>query len=624
MRNRSFLGLILNLLFSWPAFGMGDVLFVPEGNSPSSVVRPMKYIVLEEDVPFSEQVVYDYTVYEVCHDFDLNGSSVTIPEGSLLFFNGGSLSNGSVIGNGTRINTEVEYRVFDNVVFSGFDLPFIDIRWVGGVSDCDEKSLTGTDNGPAFAKAIDLAGKFYPGLAIRVVGKYLISSSISTDYDINIFGFHNNSRRLLVSDPIPSSPSLICVAEGVTAFTMNGQGRESRSANFSFHNLKISGASSSCFLESTASGAPSRVSVIEECEFRGLGYCVKLSNSGRDTMLGNLTVEKCNVWYCGKFIAAYSSGNNRTFTNLIVENCNIEQGGSEQLHLENVFGPIIIKNNIIEGLSSPLYFSSLSAKIRIEDNYFEALSGDAITIVSRNMNTDVYLGGNFYDSSIRYNLSLCQVYNLDFRRCSSASVFRMCTIDKSCVNLSDFDLSWISLYCLFDPDQMTGMIPSTTYPLIDRTIGPFLARSCDTSYGEFLVHDYDSTPSKADCFAFVVDGTTLSIGLGVNGSAVYNTIYTREKTCIIYRQLPYSKGRNKLYIKGNSQCVIGVPQFIPIETGNIADIRLATINNTIACSSVNRPTFEKPIGFSVFDVDLKRTLFWDGASWVDGMGEPVK
>lgn len=43
------------------------------------------------------------TVYEIRYDFDLNGTEITIPEGCTLKFNGGSLCNGTLIGNNTII-----------------------------------------------------------------------------------------------------------------------------------------------------------------------------------------------------------------------------------------------------------------------------------------------------------------------------------------------------------------------------------------------------------------------------------------------------------------------------------------------------------------------------------------
>ena len=43
------------------------------------------------------------TVYEIRYDFDLNGETINIPEGCTLKFEGGCLSNGTVVLNNTRV-----------------------------------------------------------------------------------------------------------------------------------------------------------------------------------------------------------------------------------------------------------------------------------------------------------------------------------------------------------------------------------------------------------------------------------------------------------------------------------------------------------------------------------------
>lgn len=47
------------------------------------------------------------TIYVIQYDFDLQGETLTIPEGCTLDFQGGSFSNGSVIGNNTKIKVEL-------------------------------------------------------------------------------------------------------------------------------------------------------------------------------------------------------------------------------------------------------------------------------------------------------------------------------------------------------------------------------------------------------------------------------------------------------------------------------------------------------------------------------------
>ena len=53
------------------------------------------------------------TIYEIRYDFDLNGEEITIPQGCVLDFQGGSLNNGFLVGNNTAIysNSVAFYKV---------------------------------------------------------------------------------------------------------------------------------------------------------------------------------------------------------------------------------------------------------------------------------------------------------------------------------------------------------------------------------------------------------------------------------------------------------------------------------------------------------------------------------
>ena len=45
----------------------------------------------------------DNTIYEVRYDFDLDGNTITIPENCVLLFKEGTISNGTVVLNNTRV-----------------------------------------------------------------------------------------------------------------------------------------------------------------------------------------------------------------------------------------------------------------------------------------------------------------------------------------------------------------------------------------------------------------------------------------------------------------------------------------------------------------------------------------
>lgn len=73
--------------------------------------------VLKGNLPFAAQVSDEATKYVIKFDFDLGGGSVTIPEGCLLEFDGGSLSNGTVVLNGCAVLPT--YDAFAGVTVSG-------------------------------------------------------------------------------------------------------------------------------------------------------------------------------------------------------------------------------------------------------------------------------------------------------------------------------------------------------------------------------------------------------------------------------------------------------------------------------------------------------------------------
>lgn len=74
------------------------------------------YVILRPGSTFAEQVTAANTVYEIRYDFDLDGGMVAIPAGCQLKFNGGSISNGTLKGNGTEVKGVYQ---FDSVLFDG-------------------------------------------------------------------------------------------------------------------------------------------------------------------------------------------------------------------------------------------------------------------------------------------------------------------------------------------------------------------------------------------------------------------------------------------------------------------------------------------------------------------------
>lgn len=68
-----------------------------------------------------QMVSYPHTIYHLQYDYNLNGETIIIPEGCTILFEGGSISNGTIIGTGTSIQSVDNNRVIFglNIIIDG-------------------------------------------------------------------------------------------------------------------------------------------------------------------------------------------------------------------------------------------------------------------------------------------------------------------------------------------------------------------------------------------------------------------------------------------------------------------------------------------------------------------------
>lgn len=95
------------------------------------VVDGMGYVILRNNKTFAEQIIKSNTIYEIRYDFDLKGEELTIGNNCILFFNGGSLANGIIVGQDTTINSDL-YAIFNDVKLKGsFKNKCLNAEWFG-------------------------------------------------------------------------------------------------------------------------------------------------------------------------------------------------------------------------------------------------------------------------------------------------------------------------------------------------------------------------------------------------------------------------------------------------------------------------------------------------------------
>ena len=78
----------------------------------------MNYVVLDSGQLFASQVATANCVYDIRYVFDLQGNVVVIPDGCVLRFCGGMLTNGTISSNDLTIQAPLT-KIFNSVTFIG-------------------------------------------------------------------------------------------------------------------------------------------------------------------------------------------------------------------------------------------------------------------------------------------------------------------------------------------------------------------------------------------------------------------------------------------------------------------------------------------------------------------------
>lgn len=109
-----------------------------------SIVGPINYL----DISIVNKA---NTIYHIQYDFNLNGQVWEVPEGCILLFEGGSLTNGIIKGNNTMIISK-EYCILPSITIQGtWNIPVVYSKWVFGNSKTSDSIQIYLSNLMAFA-----------------------------------------------------------------------------------------------------------------------------------------------------------------------------------------------------------------------------------------------------------------------------------------------------------------------------------------------------------------------------------------------------------------------------------------------------------------------------------------
>lgn len=172
---------------------MGNVKFIPE-----DFVWANK----SGTTPSDEVLGLQNSVVKILYDHDLGGADINLPEGVMLWFDGGRLLNvGSLIGNATKIYNPKNIQAFDlNVNIDGsWEGVKGCIQWFGGVSN-QSKLTYENDIAPYLSKLLSARwGVFF------LHGNYYIGSTIEILYPVTIeLGGTSRRDSVLIQNPPPT------------------------------------------------------------------------------------------------------------------------------------------------------------------------------------------------------------------------------------------------------------------------------------------------------------------------------------------------------------------------------------------------------------------------------------
>lgn len=233
-----------------------------------------KNIIASKNVLTQAMVNSAKTRYIIQYDYDLDGETITVPEGCILDFQGGSISNGTVTGSNTKIFAGLQ-TIFNSVIFAGkFNIKEAYSEWFGaipdGVHDCSShiQSALYLLYSSLSANPTRYSKKTNPVLAF-CNGDYMVGSTVLSVGSVTLRG---NGTNIISSMP-SESPVFDTAYIGSDGMWHSASGLE------------------------TSDLVPNKVIIglrFEDLNFNSVHFCIR--NTGA---VWSSWVKGCNFYDCG-------------------------------------------------------------------------------------------------------------------------------------------------------------------------------------------------------------------------------------------------------------------------------------------------------------------------------------
>lgn len=155
-------------------------------------VDEMGYVILRKNKSFKEQVTKKNTIYEIRYDFDLRGEEITIPEGCVLKFEGGSFRNGNI--NGGLVLNVPNKPIFYNLGLS--NIKFINNTTpesFGAIGDGSTDDTESLRYAIYYSSLLGVKLVCVPKIKYRITNSLNYYNNAYYDVKLNIYGEQHKS-----------------------------------------------------------------------------------------------------------------------------------------------------------------------------------------------------------------------------------------------------------------------------------------------------------------------------------------------------------------------------------------------------------------------------------------------
>lgn len=580
------------------------------------------------------------TIYKITKDYDLAGSTLTIPSGCTLDFQGGSFSNGTIIGTNTKISGDVQYSIFNLSIVTGFNVEYWDVRWFGATDGNDISNIL---------KHI-CSNLSQNGVPIKIVGNYKFNSPIIIEGDLTLIGNQFPNRQLTsFPESTKKNVSSITIASNITAITIVGNNATSSGispasdTHLNIVGLKIIGADkTSTFIEYKVTGAPSRPGIIDKVEVTGLDTFIKftdISTSG-GTIYYTLPITNCNIYDCNYSLQSTNVNNQLAIGGINLSNNVIEQGA--KIDLYNLFGYNKIENCLLEGQSDAIKIKLRYGHLDFIGNYFELNSGNCILSGSDPQNDSITIRGLFRQQDTQsYQFESIYIKDIDDEGILMGASYKFTKLKnkyKSKIKASQIvSTASNNTIIIFDsldksaiitPDYNGGSIIGNWNTVIIDSILQVTGRTFDNSsyvYSPYIAKQvnigdkiavtfYKSTVGAIN-FQFLGTGANIikSFTETCAGAGVYTVIIDSNRTTDTVGVGFKSSTSNPQIISNCGVYTITDDSIVE----SFSKIPSITTNRRIGTTQQRPVLNSSDLGYQYFDTTISKYICWNGTEWVN-------